>query len=329
MTTNEDKCFTAYGCTLSTREALRFLPVGRDSSGPKYVVVRSESLVRGHNAENGSSGYLAENYNPTMFEVWQRDNCQYGFSFPKIGVYEIAPGSILCYPLPSLPQGALDSFLLSNVLAIWLELSGVTALHASAIATTHGAIGFLSHSGNGKTSLAASLMSSGYPLLTDDILAVENRGTSFVANPGYPYVRLWPDEALHFLGHFEDLELVDPRISKRWIPVGPGGLGLFCSSPQPVLCLYLLERRLPSEVEGDIRIVPVSRRDAMIELVRYSFEALVVEVIGMQARRLDSLSRMAQQVPVRRISYPSGLEHLPRVREAILKDLHTIGKNPK
>ncbi len=321
----EDMCYSVYGYTLTSQEVLPLLPFGKGSFDLEYVVVRDEIVVRKHNVGNSSQGYLAANYNATTFEVWQRGD-QYGFSFPEIGIYEIAPGSITCYPLPRVSSRILSNFLVGSVLPIWLELKGVTALHASAIVTDYGAVGFLSYSGNGKSSLAAALMSSGYPLLTDDILAVECRGANIIANPGYPYMRLWPGEAVRFLGHFEDLELVHPKISKRWIPVGLGGLGSFCGLPQPLKCVYLLEKCAPNEVEGKVQIVPMSPRDATIELVRHSFEALVADAIGLSARRLDSLSRLAQQIPVRQIRYPSGLEHLPAVQQAITQDLSNIQK---
>jgi hypothetical protein len=137
-------------------------------------------------------------------------------------------------------------------------------------------------------------------------------------------MRLWPDEAQYFLGHYEDLERVHPAYSKRRVPVGPDGFGTFCDASQPMACLYLPERRDPEEGGMEIVIMPVSPRDAVIELVRHSFTPRVVEAIGLQPQRLDFFAQMVQQVPMRRLSYPSGFEHLPRVREAILEDLESL-----
>ena len=39
---------------------------------------------------------------------------------------------------------------------------------------------------------------------------------------------------------------------------------------------------------------------------------------------LGFFGRMVQQVPMRRLVYPSGFEHLPPVREAVLAD---VGEN--
>ena len=70
--------------------------------------------------------------------------------------------------------------------------------------------------------------------------------------------------------------------------------------------------------------MPVSPRDAVIELVRHSFAASIVESLRLQPQRLDFFAQLVQQVPMRWLIYPSGFEHLPRVREAILENLKTL-----
>ena len=62
-------------------------------------------------------------------------------------------------------------------------------------------------------------------------------------------------------------------------------------------------------------------REAVIALVRHSFAARAVQALGWQPRRLRFFADLAQQVPLRRLSYPSGFQHLPRVGQAILRDL--------
>ncbi|MBM4466884.1 MAG: hypothetical protein FJ014_15260 [Chloroflexi bacterium] len=231
---------------------------------------------------------------------------------------------IVCHLLDPTQDHMVGIHLLGTVLSFWLERQGIPALHASAVVADGRVAAFLSCSTSGKSVLAAALMQGGYPLLTDDILPVERSGGAFVGRPGYPQIRLWPDEAQHFLGHYQDLERVHPELSKRRVPVGPDGFGTFCDESQPLACIYLPERRDPAQWGTEIEITPVSPRDAVIELVRHSFTPRVVEAIGLQPQRLDFFAQMVQQVPMRRLAYPSGFEHLPRVREAILEDLETL-----
>jgi hypothetical protein len=244
--------------------------------------------------------------------------------FAGVADFYLWSDRIVCHLLDPAHDYLVEIQLLGPVLSFWLERQGIPALHASAVVVGERAVAFLSSNQGGKSSLAAALMQEGYPLLTDDILPVDLRQGVFVGRPGYPQMRMWPDVAQHFVGHHQDLELVHPELPKRRVPVGPGDFGTFCDVSQTLSCTYLPERFDPEEAHKRIEIRPVSPRDAVIELVRHSFTPRVVEAIGLQAQRLDFFARMVQQVPMRRLVYPSGFEHLPRVSGAILEDLNSL-----
>ena len=258
--------------------------------------------------------------------LYRLDTCDV-LRFTRVADFYLWPDRIICHLLDPAYDYLVEIRLLGPVLSFWLERGGIPALHASAVVVEGHAAAFVTSNSGGKSVLAATLMQAGYPLLTDDILAAERRRGTFVGRPGYPQMRLWPDEARYFLGHYEDLERVHPALSKRRVPIGPDSFGTFCDASQPLACLYLPERRDPVVGGSDIEITPVSPRDAVIELVRHSFIPHVVEALGWQPQRLDFFAQMVQQVPMRQLVYPSGFEHLPRVREAILKDLKTLSQD--
>jgi len=242
--------------------------------------------------------------------------------FPGLLDFYLWPDRITCHLVDPRSQFLVELRLLGPVLAYWVERRGCVSLHASAVALDDGGnktAAFLSTHGGGKTGLAAALMQAGGALLTDDLLPVEERGGAFLAHPGYPQMRMWPDEAAWFLGGCDDLPLVHPELAKRRVPVGPDGFGSFHARPLPLACLYLPERR--PEARGPVEIHPVAPRDAVIELVRHSFSPFLVEAAGLQPGRFDLFARLARQVPVRRLSYPTGFDRLPGVAEALLRDL--------
>ena len=70
----------------------------------------------------------------------------------------------------------------------------------------------------------------------------------------------------------------------------------------------------------NIRIEPIPSSEALIELVRESFLVRILHAAGIQEARLERLGRLVEEVPVRRLIYPSGLERLPSVLEAIRED---------
>nr|MBC7244663.1 hypothetical protein [Chloroflexota bacterium] len=266
-----------------------------------------------------SSSYRTDNGESVIF-LYRLAECDV-VRFTHIADYYLWPGRIVCHLFNPDYRYLVEIHLLGPVLSLWLELQGIPMLHAAAVAVNGHAVAFLSTNSAGKSTLAAAMVQAGYSLLTDDILPVEHCGDAFMGRPGYPQMRLWPDEAQHFLGHYEDLELVHPAYTKRRVPVGPDGFGSFCNASQPLACIYLPERHDVQEHGTRIEIVPVARRDALMELVRHSFVAFIMEQLGLQAQRLDLFAQMVQQVPMRRLVYPSGFEYLPLVREAILADV--------
>lgn len=215
----------------------------------------------------------------------------------------------------------VEIILLGEVLSLWLELHGIAAVHASAVVLPTGTAAFLSTNKGGKSTLAASLLQAGYPLLTDDILPVEREGGVFYGRPSFPGMRMWPHEACFFLGRYEDLEVVHPAFTKRRVPVGPAGIGVFCPERQPVRVLYVPKRE---EDARDVTIESLSRKDAFIELVRNSFSAVMVEALGLGPSRMRFFAEMTARVPMRSLVYPSGFDQLPKVMDAIIEDTWAI-----
>ena len=230
--------------------------------------------------------------------------------FHKAGDFLVHGNRITAHlPEPHLELAELR--FLGPVLSYWFELRGLPTLHSSAVAVNGRAVAFISRHGGGKSGLAAAMVRAGFPLLTDDLLVLEERETGWEARPAYPEMRMWPDEAAHFVGPTESLPLVQADSEKRRVAIGDGGFGSFRDAAAPLACIYLASRRQAGE--GDIEIQPVSRSEALIELVRHSFSPRLVEAASLQPARLDRLARLVRAVPVRRLVYPSGFDRLPEV----------------
>jgi hypothetical protein len=236
------------------------------------------------------------------------------FCFPGLADFYLQADCIVGQSLGSTSADLVELRFLGPVLSYWMERRGIPTLHASAVAVNGTAVAFLSCHGGGKTGLAATLMRTGRPLLTDDVLPIEETSGGLLARPGYPQVRMWPDEASHFVERWEELPIVLSGLAKRRVRVGAGGFGAFCDSPLPLAALYVVERR----PEGPVEILDLSPRDALIELVRHSFIPHLVEAAGLQAARFDLFARLVRSVPVRRLVYPSGFERLAEIAEILV-----------
>lgn len=235
--------------------------------------------------------------------------------------FYIWPKRIDCHVHESGQLYQVEIGFLGTVLAYWLELRGLPTLHAAAVALDGRAVAFLSGNGGGKSSLAAACLQAGGALLTDDVLPVAETGDGFLARPGYPIMRMWPDGAQFFTGGYENLELAHPKLEKRRVVIDPQGFGRFCADALPLASIYIPERYHAVEGGVEISILPVSPRESVLALLACSFDAGLVEAAGMAAQRLDAFARLVNFAAVRRLRYPDGYPSLSTVCEAVLADL--------
>ncbi len=235
--------------------------------------------------------------------------------------FHIWPDRIVCHLVDERHQYLVEIALFGMVLALWLELRGVATIHASAAVVDGRAVAFLASRGAGKTSTAAACIASGHELLTEDLLAVEERDKAFVGRPGYPMLRLWPEQAERFAGPgWEKLPIVHPDFPKRRIPVGASGFGTFRDRSSALHRLYLLERA--QDAGAGTIITPVRPQEAVMALVRHSFLPREVQRYGLQRARMELFARLTAVTPVARLRYPAGYDRLPSVVEAIAEDVN-------
>ena len=211
--------------------------------------------------------------------------------FPRVADFHIpmAPGGgpqeIVCRLYAPEYEYMVEIYLLGDVLACYLELMGMSAVHASAVAVTVGArpatecsasgqaLLFSADRGGGKSTLTASLLCAGFALLSDDIAALEIKGDAVICRPSYPQLKLNREQALRFAGTAEGFPRVHPGFDK--LSVLSNALGPFCDSPLAVARIYLLERK--AKAEGMPRCEPVSPGEALVQLARSSFLAEMLE----------------------------------------------------
>lgn len=207
-------------------------------------------------------------------------------------------------------------YLLGPIMSYLLELRGVVVLHASCVEIEGEAVAFLSASGGGKTNLAVAGLCAGRRLVADDIAAVDAEEAGVWVRPARPSMRLWPGDIPAHWGLPDEFPIVHPNFDKRRIPLAQRAG--FCSSPVPLSCLYVPVR---SSTVTTYTFEDLAPADALVELVRQSFCLDFVDVVELQPDRLFRLAQIVRSVPVRRMTYPDGRQHLPSVWEAVEANL--------
>lgn len=244
----------------------------------------------------------------------------YVLSFTATADFVLRADTIHCYVDDELPDHLRDVLVelrfLGPVMALWLEVRGTLALHASAVLIDDSAVAFLSHGKGGKTSVAATLVQQGHPMLTDDLLAVTVADGGATGCGGFGTMRMWPPEAEHFLGTASGLPLVHPFYEKRRVPVGGSdGWGSFDPRPRALRCLYVLERAPMSGPR--LRISEVPPREAFTHLMRHSTAPFLTSA-GVAPGRLKRLTQLLRTVPVRHVLHATSHEDLPSLASSLV-----------
>ena len=236
------------------------------------------------------------------------------------GDHYIWPDRIVCHLHDPEVAYLVEIQLLGLVLAVWLERRGIPTLHASAVVLDGSAVAFLGVKGGGKTTAATGMVAAGASLLADDLLAVTPHGADVYAHPGYPMLRLWPEQADHFVGDHAALLKVHPAYTKRRVVLGQP-FGSFHPRPAPLRCLYLPMRDTAAD---EVSFEPLRDRDALLAMVQESFLRDAVHGLELAGRRLPALAGIVERVAVRTVRYPSGFDRLPELAEAVAADVAAL-----
>lgn len=209
---------------------------------------------------------------------------------------------------PELAGPALVHLLLHQVLPLAVSRRGRTVLHACAVETPRGTIGFLGGSGAGKSTLAAAFTARGAALVADDALVVDTAAATVTAWPTADGLRLWDDVA-DLLPSIMSSAGGAPGEKKR-VPAR------LSAAPTPLVRLILI---------GDARVervslTPVPRADARMALLSHLFRLDIGDAA--ESRRLfDDVHRLVSLVPSRCLSFPDGTAPLEEAAGAVLRDL--------
>ena len=225
---------------------------------------------------------------------------------------------------PPLTAEDLATYFLGPVLGFALRRRNVTCLHASGVEVRGHAVCFCGDAGYGKSTTAAALAMRGLPVLAEDIVALEETGGEFSAVPGYPRVCLWPESVSMLLGRIDALPQLTPMWDKRYLELD-GQRAKFAAVKLPLGILYLFAPR--SGEQGVPRVEKLSPREALLELVQNTYMNWLLDR-EQRAKEFDTLCRLVQRVPVRRIVPHSKPGKIAGLCELILQDAAAILFSP-
>jgi hypothetical protein len=160
------------------------------------------------------------------------------------------------------------------------------------------AVVFVGLEGAGKSTTAAAFARQGYPVLSDDIVALVECGHEFQTLPAYPRVNLWPDSVKLLYGSPDALPQIMPDWDKRCLKLGEAEGTKFEERPLPLGAIYVLGDSASGSEEG---IEIISQKTALMMLVGNTYATNFLDA-KQRAEEFEALSRVVAAVPVRKIN---------------------------
>ena len=256
-------------------------------------------------------------------------------SFSEVGRFTISCGRhILVQPLISRSAATWRLPLLGAVLAVLLEQRGFFVLHAGSVAIGQTAAAFLGEKGQGKSTLNAALAVSGYPLLSDDVVALDwgessspspspsHFGTPSVLR-GFAQIKLTAEALTSVVGgNVENWSRVAPEIA----PINKHSfVAPLASRALPLHNLFVLtsyDSTSASDTKEDYKIRALSPQEALSHLIPHTFGARFGEMYLDGERRKShflSCSRVVNTCRVWELQRRRDLKLLPSIVNAIVE----------
>lgn len=217
------------------------------------------------------------------------------------------------------PRASLESlstYLLGQVLSCSMLLRGIEPLHATTIVVNGEAIAFVGDSGDGKSTLGAAFLARGFPLLTDDLLALERRNGRWLAKPGPARLKLFPSIAARVLGRTGRADPLNPGTSKMILRLTPAET---VARAVPLRAIYMLSHPQPRSRARTpaVGATPLKTPRAFLEVIRSAFNLIQVDRARL-ANQFAMAALLSREVPLFRLAYPRRLASLDAVCAAVL-----------
>ena len=210
------------------------------------------------------------------------------------------------------------TYLLGPVLGFAMRLRGTACLHASVVAIDGEAIAIAGPAGAGKSTTAACFAAMGYPVLSDDIAALADRGGMIHVEPAYPQLRLWPDSVAMLYGEPDALPRLTPTWDKRGLLLSERRA--FQRHSLPLGAVYVLDE-IP--VGAEPVVDDLSGSACLLALLANTYVGYLLDR-AMRHQEFEGLSRLASTTPVRRLTRPVASVSPVAVCQRILEDCESL-----
>jgi hypothetical protein len=202
-------------------------------------------------------------------------------------------------------------FLMGSAMGALLHQRNILPLHASAIEVDREGVIFVGPSSIGKSTLAGGFHKKGYPLLADDVCAIDikNGGLPYII-PGFPRLKLWADALKRLEEDRKNLKRVrlDRTFEKYFVPFAHA-----CDDPVPVKSVFDLK----TTNEDEFEVVPLKAGDKVDPVLNNTYRPRFLVGLGGKQEHFKQCSTVAAKAAVIKVTRPAKGFRLDELMELI------------
>lgn len=284
--------YTAYDLIINSEILLPELEPANDKSTADVILKISQSEILDSIKTDRGQSFVGEIANVCSFAVQNGKE-------------------ISVAPAPGIDEPILRPLILGPIISILLRQRGLLVLHASCISINDRAVAFLGFSGSGKSTLAEFFHSQGYPVLTDDVMAVDTQQNPPLVISGFPQIKLW-SEAATVAGHDPQKLPKLHHLSEKLVHRLDRG---FLPTNLPLKRIYVLARGERHQ------ITELGTQEAFTELVRHCRAISLLSHQNIVSSHFNQSSAIISKVSICRLRRKMSLELLPELLNLIKADL--------
>lgn len=289
MTKSLDTIYTTFGLTFQSEIEIReLLPTLAEPKTAADVSIRQGDLTNAWLEHGNPTGHYGFNKGELYLYV------------PDAAIFCVREGKeITISPLPGANEKLIRLYLLGTCMGALLMQRKILPLHGSAIAIDGKAYAFVGDSGAGKSTTAAIFLERGYPLLSDDVVAVysslNDRDVPLI-QPSYPQQKLW-QESMDLLGRDSSSSLI-LYDQKYAVPVH----AQFCDRPLPLGGIFELIKGAEAET---VQISAYGGLESVSMLMNNTYRSFLIPYFGLTRWHFEAAIDLASKTKVNRIIRPA------------------------
>jgi len=242
------------------------------------------------------------------------------FYIPNTAYYCVRNGStIIVAPVKDADVDLMRLYILGTCMGAVLMQRKIFPLHGSAVAIHGKAYAIIGESGAGKSTLASALIREGFPLLSDDLIAVslsKEPHQGAVVTPSFPQQKLWQASLDQFGMDNSNYRSIYGRETKFSVPVADN----YCADPVPLAGVFELVK-----VEQDKATAPsiqrIGKLDRLQTLYCHTFRQFLIPRMGLMEWHFNTSAVIAKHAEMYQICRPESLYTTPELVAYILETI--------